>query len=204
MDQQIGLDLGDPRIIRQVGDVLGLLDVLAVIGRQAGNGALQIADRSQMLIETMPVRLAQSRLQFGHVLLNQVQNALLAIHPALVLHAEQAVKQILRNHLRRQRAIISRPTHVAMHVFAVRFLRDSDLQRMESRLGSHLRRQNLVDRGAAGAASCIGRAGHQSAHGGEVPIALPVESGRDVIDSADDVNVVAHRIEWGQGTAINS
>ena len=65
-------------------------------------------------------------------------------------------------------------------------------------LAAHLRRQNLVDRGAAGAASCIGRSGHQSAHCGEVPIALPVESGSDVIDSAKDMNVFAHRKNGGK------
>ena len=76
-----------------------------------------------MLIETLPVGLRRAPAAARATsLADQVEHALLALDPALVLHAEQAVEQILRNHLRRQRALVAGPAHVAVHVLAVRFL----------------------------------------------------------------------------------
>ncbi len=81
-----------------------------------------------MLVETLTVGRAEYRLQpldiFGH----QVEHALLAIDPAFVLHTEQAIEKILRNVLLRQRTLVAGPRHVAVNVFAVRFLSNADLQ----------------------------------------------------------------------------
>ena len=145
VNQQIRLHLRDPRIVRQIGDVLRLLDVLAVVGRQARDGALEVAHRREVLVQTLLVGRAERRLHLLHVVADQIEHALLAVDPAFVLHAEQAIEQVLRNHLRRQRALVTRPAHVAVDVLAVRFLRHADLQRAEARLGADLRGEKLVD-----------------------------------------------------------
>ena len=75
-----------------------------------------------MLVETLAVGRAEHRLQLVHIFGDQVEHALLAIHPAFVLDAEQTVEQVLRNQLRRQRALVAGPRHVAVHVLAVRLL----------------------------------------------------------------------------------
>ena len=155
MDHEVGLDLRDSRIVRQVRDVLRLLDVLSVVGRQAGDGALQFADRGQMFVEAMPVRLAERRQQVRQVLTHGVEHALLAPDPALVPAAKQPVEQILRDHLGRQRAVVPRPTQVAMDVLAVRLLTHADLQRAEPRLPTNRPGDDLVDGGPAGAAAGV-------------------------------------------------
>ena len=85
-----------------------------------------------------------------------------------------------------------------MHVLAVRFLGDADLQRAETRLGADLRGQNLIDRRAGGAAAGVSGAGHDAAQRAEVAVALPVEPRRDVVDAAEHVHVVAHAAERRQ------
>ena len=148
-----------------------------------------------MLFQTLLVFLAQRRLQFGDIAATRSRMLSLRPHPALIFLAEEPVEQILRNHLRRQGAIVTRPAHVAVNVLAVRFLRDADLQRMEARFRAHLRGQNLIDGGAARAASGVGGAGHQAAEGGKVAVALSVEPRGHVVDAADDMNIVPHRLQ---------
>src|SRR5688572_23573662 len=95
----------------------------------------------------------------------------------------------------RQRALEARPRHVAVHVLAVRFLRDADLQRAEARLRADLRSEDLIDRWARGAASGIGSARHQPTERAEMAVALAVEARGDVVDAAEHVHVIAHAAE---------
>ena len=173
----------------------GSLTLLAVVGRQARDGALEIAHRRQVLIEPLLVGRAERRLQRLHVVADEIEHALLAVDPALVPDAEQAIEQVLRNVLLRQRALVARPRHVAVDVLAVRFLRDADLQRAEARLRADLRGENLIDRRPRRAAARVGRAGHQAAQRAEVAVALAVEARRDVVDAAEHVHVIAHAAE---------
>ena len=78
MHHEVRLDLRDARIVGQVGDVLRLLDVLAVVGRQARDRALELADRREVFVQAMAIRLSQRRLQIAQVLADRVEDALLA------------------------------------------------------------------------------------------------------------------------------
>ena len=71
-----------------------------------------------------------------------IEDAALAVHPAFFARAEQAIEKPVRDHLRRQRAFISGPAHVALHALAERFLRDADLQRAEAGVAAELRRRS--------------------------------------------------------------
>ncbi len=78
MDQQIALQLGDARPVLHVPVSFRRIDAV-VLGRQARDRALQIADRRQMLIEARLVFLAEhvsERLPASS--LNRVENAALA------------------------------------------------------------------------------------------------------------------------------
>src|SRR6202030_4121040 len=108
---------------------------------------------------------------------NRVENAPLAIHPALFLSAEETVEQPVGNHLRGQRALVSSPAHVALHALAKGLLRHADLQRAESRIGADLPGDNLVDRRPARPAAGEIRAGHQTAHRVSMAVSLASRGG---------------------------
>ena len=59
MDQQVGLQLRDPRPVLQVAPFRRLLDDLRVLGRQARDRTLQAAHRGQVFVE--PLLVAVSR-----------------------------------------------------------------------------------------------------------------------------------------------
>src|SRR5689334_5378913 len=99
-----------------------------------------------MLIQANRVFLRQTGSKQVGLLLDGVEYAALAPDPALVLCAENAIKQPMRNLLRRQSAIRSRPAHVLLHSPAVGFLRHADLEGMEPLVRAHAARQDLVDR----------------------------------------------------------
>ncbi len=59
MDQQVGLQLGDPRPVLQVAPFRRLLDDLRVLRRQAGDRTLQAADRGQIFFQPLLIAAAQ-------------------------------------------------------------------------------------------------------------------------------------------------
>jgi hypothetical protein len=143
-----------------------------------------------VLIQALAVGLAQGRFKLGHVSANQVQNAFLAVHPALILHSEQAVEQVMRNHFGRQRAFVTRPGHIALHVLAVGFLSHSDLQGAEAGLGADSGGEDLIDGRTARAPP--GEPCRSSIADASCGPCLASKSGGDVIDSANHVDVVPH------------
>ena len=99
----------------------------------------------------------------------------------------------MRQHLRRQRAIVAGPAHIALDALAERFLRDADLQRAEARLGADLRGDHLIDRRSARAVSGERRARRHTAHRLVVAVAGAGRRGSRVVQAAENVNVVAER-----------
>jgi hypothetical protein len=100
--------------------------------------------------------------------------------------------------LLRQRALVTGPRHIAVDVLAVRFLRHADLQGTETRLGANLGSQDLIDRGAGGAAASVGRTGHDAAERAEMTVPLTIEPRRDVVDAAQHVHVFPHAADGRQ------
>ena len=146
-----------------------------------------------MLVDAGLIVRRQLLLQQIGVLPNSVQNTALAIHPALFALAEQPVEEPVRDHLRRQRALVSGPAHVALHALAERFLRDADLQRAEPGVAADLGGDHLVDGRSARAAAGEMRAGHQPAHGVRVAVAHSLGGG--VVHAAQHVEIAAERRE---------
>ena len=115
--------------------------------------------------------------------------------------AEQAVEQLVRQHLRRQRAIVAGPAHIALDAFAERFLRHADLQRAESRLGADLGRDHLIDRRSAGAVSGERRAVSHAADRLVVAVAGTRYGCGRVVEAGQDVDVIAEGAQAATGTA---
>jgi len=65
--------------------------------------------------------------------------------------------------------------------------------RLRPELAFHLAGKDLIDGRAARAASGVSGSGHQAAHCSEVPVSLSIQPRRDIVNSAEDVNVVLHR-----------
>ena len=102
----------------------------------------------------------------------------------------------VRNHLGRQRPFIARPAHIALHAFAERFLRHTDLQRPEARIAADLVGDHLIDgRSARSTAGKVG-AGHQAAH--RIGVAVAFTVGGRVVETAQHVNVFAPGCERRQ------
>src|SRR5262249_46368332 len=131
----------------------------------------------------------QSLLQRRGVFTDRVQDAALAVGPAFFAPAEEPVEEFVRDHLRRQGALVTRPTHVSLDAFAEGFLRDADLQRPETRLALELRRDGLIYGRTGRAASGERRATHQRAHGFVMSVARAGRCGGGVIQSTDYMNV---------------
>ena len=146
-----------------------------------------------MLVQSMAVRLAQGRGDIADIVHDQVQDTLLAVYPAFVFDAEEAVEEVMWNHLRRQSALEARPTHVAVNVLAVGFLGYSDLQGVETRFGADPGCEQLIDGRAGRSTARVSRARGEAAKRGEVTVALAVEPGGYVVDSADHVDIITDR-----------
>src|SRR6266481_6039142 len=115
--KQVALQFGDARPVLHVATLFGLLD-LAVFRRQHGDGALDIADGAQVLVDAHLVQMTErGRERFG-VRLDGVEDTAFARDPAFVALAEDAVEQLVRDHLRRQRAVAARPAQVALNALA--------------------------------------------------------------------------------------
>src|SRR5262245_22698225 len=186
--QQVALELGDARPILHIAVEIGRIDS-TVLGRQSGDRALQVADARQMLLHSGLVVWWQSLLQSRGVFTDRVQYAALAVDPAFFAPAEEPVEEFVGDHLRRQRALITRPTHVSLDAFAEGFLRDADLHRAETRLALELRRDGLIYGRTGRSASGERRATHQPAHGFVMSVARAGSCGGGVVQSTDDVNV---------------
>src|SRR4029434_3091601 len=134
-------------------------------GRQPGDCPLEIVDARQMFFHAGLIVPWQLLLQCRGVFTDRVQYAPLAVDPAFFTPAEEPVEDFVWDHLRRQGALVTGPTHVALDALAEGLLRNADLQRTESRLAFEFRCNGLIYGGACRAASGEGRATHQRAHG---------------------------------------
>ena len=133
----------------------GCSTTLRVLRRQAGDGALQIADRREMLVQRDADRpwpsaglssATSSRTASSMLFLRSTQPA--------SLHAEQPVEQSVRDHLRRQRRDRGRPSSCCAGCSR----RTIPARRRSAASGSatvvaDLRGDHLVDRRAARAAA---------------------------------------------------
>src|SRR5262249_9229344 len=132
-----------------------------------------------------------------------VENAALAIRPAYLARAKQAVEKLVRDHLGWQRPVVARPAHVPLDALAERLLRYPDLERPKPRLAADLAGNGLVDRRPARAAPGERRPGHQRAHRLVMPVAGAGQRRGGVVEPADHVNVVAERSERPQARRQN-
>src|SRR5205085_7536106 len=115
--------------------------------------------------------------------------------PALLPLTEQTIEQIMRDQLRRQRALIARPAHVAMNTLAVRLLTYAYLQRAEPHraagLGGHSGRDHLVNRRAARASSGEGRSRKQGAHRAVMVVPRTGFPRGRIVEPAEDVYMIS-------------
>src|SRR6185295_15864430 len=93
----------------------------AIFGWQARDGTLQVADTGQVLFYASFVVARQLLLQCCSVGQNRIENAAFPVDPTFFLRTEETIEEPVRNHLRRQRTLVARPTHIALHAFAERF-----------------------------------------------------------------------------------
>ena len=117
----------------------------------------------------------------------------LRVDPAGVAGAEQVIEELVRQHLRRQRAVVPGPAHVALDALAERFLRDADLDRAEARIAADSGGDDLVDGRSAGAVAGERGTGGDAAHRLVVAVAGAGGIGRLVVQAAENVDVVAER-----------
>src|SRR5262245_914796 len=186
--QQVTLELGDARPILHIAVEIGRIDS-TVFWRKSGDRALQVADARQMFFHSGLVVWRQLLLQSLGVFTNRVQDAALAVDPAFFALAEEPVEEFVRDHLRRQGALVTSPAHVSLDAFAEGFLRDANLQRPETRLALEFRRDGLIYGRTSRSASGERRATHQRANGFVMSVARAGHCGGGVIQSTDDVNV---------------
>ncbi len=171
MGQQVGLQLGDTWPVAHVAALGRPLHDGPVGGRQARNRAFQLTDGREVLVKPLLVGGAEARIQALSVFSDSIEDALLALDPAAFFLPEQAIEQPVRQGFRGQGPVAVGPTHVALDRFAKAFLRDADLQRAEAGLPADLRRQHLVKRRPASAASRVDATAQQGAHRRVVAIA---------------------------------
>ena len=140
-----------------------------------------------MLFEPCLIVAGQFLLERRGIVPHGIEDAALAIHPALFALAEQPVKEAVGNHLGRQGAFITGPAHVALHAFAEGLLSDANLQRPEAAVAPDLGGDHLIDGGPGGSASREWRTRHQAGHG--VGMAIALASGRRIVHPAEYVEV---------------
>ena len=192
LGQQVALQLGDARPVLHVAVVVGRIDA-AVLGGQSGDGALHIANRRKVLFHAHGIVLGNFFLQVRGILPHGVEDAALAGHPAGIARAEQVIEELVRQHLRRQRAIVSGPAHVALDALAEGFLRDADLNRAEARIAADFGGDGLVDGCSARAVAGERRTGGDAADRLVVAVAGAGGIGRLVVQAAENVDIVAER-----------
>ena len=151
-----------------------------------------------MIFDAQPVLLAQLSAQAEGVFPHRVQNAALPLHPAFIAGAEDAIEQFVRNHLRRQRAIASGPTQIALNTLAKGFLAHADLQRPEAALPADFGCDELIDGRSACATAGEGRSRHERTHRAVVIVAGTGHARRRIVEPGDDVYIVAERRERRQ------
>src|SRR6185312_15784383 len=94
-------------------------------------------------------------------------------------------------HFRRQRAIVTGPTHIPLDAFTEGFLGDADLEGAETRIAADLRSDDLIDGGTAGAVARERGAGGDTADGFVMAIAGARGCGHRIVDAGDYVDVIA-------------
>ena len=144
-----------------------------------------------MLFHSGLVVLRQVLFKLRRVFEYRIQDTPLAIDPAFFALAEEAIEEPVRKHLGRESPFVTGPAHIALDALAEGFLGDSHLQRAETRVAADLGSDGLVDGRAAGAAPGEARAGHEAAHGVVMAVAGSRQSRRGIVESAEDVNIVA-------------
>src|SRR5215467_10994885 len=199
--QQVGLQLRDPRIVLHITADLRLRR-FGIFRRQARDRPLQIAHRCQVLVHANLILLAERGVQIPKVVPNEIEYALLTLHPALFALTEQTIEEIMWDQLGRKRALIARPAHVAMNTLAMRLLTYSHLQRAKSHgaagLDGHFGCDHVVDRRAACASSGEGRPRDQGAHRAVMVVpGTGLPRGR-VVEPAEDVDVIPKRSQRRQ------
>src|SRR5262249_30821640 len=124
-----------------------------------------------------------------------IQNALLAAEPRLLLRAKKTIEQIVRQQLRRQRAVGPRPAQIPLDAFAVRFLANADLQRTKAGLAANLRGDGLIDRWPGAASSRVSRTRDEPAHRLMMAVAGTGDARRRIVQPANDMDVLPVRSE---------
>src|SRR5437667_10739329 len=98
-----------------------------------------------MLVQPQLIRLAESGLHLVGVFEDEIQNAPFPVDPSFFSGTENAIKQILRDGLWWQGAIVTRPAHVGIDAIPVALPAHSNLERSESRVSTKLASYNLID-----------------------------------------------------------
>jgi hypothetical protein len=194
--QQVALHLGHARPVLHV-EVLPGGGGGAVLGRQRGDGPLQVAHRRQVLVQPGRIVGGQALAEKVGVGAHCVQDAALPLDPAMVLRSEQPVEQAVGNLLRRQRSVGPGPAHVLLHRPAERLLRHADLQGPEALPEGEPPGHDLVERRSARPATGEPGAGHERAHRRRMAVEGCVDDGR-IVQAADDVDVVAKAGQGGE------
>src|SRR5205814_8464580 len=120
-----------------------------ILGRQRSDRSLHVAHRTEVFFDARLILAPELCFHLLGVLLHDVQNAFLAIHPSSLSHTEQPVEELMRQHFRRQGPVAIGPAQIALNAFAEGFLRYADLQGAEARFLSQFPRDYLIDRRAA-------------------------------------------------------
>ena len=107
--EQIALQFRHARPVLHI-EVLVRRSHFAIVRGQFGNGAFQVANRGEMLVQAHCVFFRKPLAQHRAVLRQSIQNAAFAVDPAQILRAEQTVEQTVGNLLRRQRPVGAGPT----------------------------------------------------------------------------------------------
>src|ERR1700676_242980 len=117
-----------------------------------------------MLVKSRLILLAEQGVQIFEIVLHGIEHALFATQPGLLFGSKYTLEQVVGQHLRRQRTVITGPAQIAMDALPVRLLADADLQRMEASLPTNLRPDDLIDRWRRAASPGKGGPRNQAAH----------------------------------------
>src|SRR4051812_7755703 len=109
--QQVALEFRDPRPVLHIAVEIRRIDAV-VLGWKAGDGALEVADAGEMLVEAGLVVRGKLLFQQVGVLPDGVEDAALAMDPTFFALAEETIEELVRDHLRRQRPLVSGPAHI--------------------------------------------------------------------------------------------
>ena len=145
VDQQVRLDLGDPRPVAHVAFALGLRDG-PVFRRQLGNRALEVRGSSSYIDPGAGDPYCLERIR-AWMRFREPHPECSSCAPPISesLTPKMTVEQIVGNHLGRQGLVAARPNQVAVDVVAVGFLANPDLNRAEPRLRSNGTGQDMIE-----------------------------------------------------------